>query len=503
MKIKSKDVEVLLEKYKEISLLAKVAAVLSWDMNVNLPGKGAEGRAQQLAYLTGMVTDKWLDEKFKKTLEDLDEKSLTEDEKAAVRNLRHQGKYYFKVPKEIIVEFSETSSRAFMAWQEARREDSFKDFLPHLKKIIKLNTIIAGHLGYKDDPYDALLDLFEPELTTKKMKVVLIGLEEELTALIKKIKKSKKYKKDSGLIGDKRNYPVDSQKRLATFVIHKMNYDLDAGRMDISAHPFTDTLGAQDIRITNRYDVGNFVSSLMTAMHEAGHALYEQDVNPEYSMTPLEGGVSLGVHESQSRFWENQVGRSYEFLKFMTPVFHAFYPDELSKVSTDTLFSVFNKVEPGFIRVEADEVTYNLHILLRFEIEDALVNEKLKPEDLPDVWRQKMKKYLGIVPETDREGVLQDVHWSHGLMGYFPTYTLGNLYAAQFAEAMEKEIDMDKLKREGEFGTILSWLMENIHRHGSYHWPKELVKKVTGKSLTSKAFTKYLSGKYTKIYELS
>ena len=238
----------------------------------------------------------------------------------------------------------------------------------------------------------------------------------------------------------------------------------------------------------------------MTAMHEAGHALYEQGVKSSYAGTPLEGGVSLGIHESQSRFWENQVGRSEVFAKYAIKLFRKYYPKEFNKMSSEDLFIVFNDVNPGFIRVEADEVTYNLHIALRFGLENGIINNKLKVEDLPEIWRSKMKDYLGVVPKTDREGVLQDVHWSHGMLGYFPTYTLGNLYAAQFAVKLKKQLDFDKLAGTGNLAPILSWLRKNIHQYGSLYWPKELIKKVTGEELKPDYFLAYIKDKYTKLY---
>lgn len=501
MKVKNKNVKKLLEKYKEISLLGKISSLLSWDLNVNLPDKGSEGRAAQISYLTGVITDKWLDKDFRKLVEDVKVSKLSKKEKAIVRNLRQAGKYYFKVPKEIVVEFAETTSKAYMVWQKAKREDDLKSFLPHLKKIIKLNKIIADHLGYDDNPYDALLDLYEPGFTTKKGKEVFGKLAPELTKILKKIKKSKKYKKDNELVEGQNAYSVEAQKKLALFALHRINYDLDAGRMDISSHPFTSETGRFDVRITNRYKEDDFRESLMVALHEGGHALYEQGVDESYDKTPLEGGVSLGIHESQSRFWENQVGRSREFMDFITSVYHAFFPDELSKVGPETLYSFFNMVRPSLIRTEADEVTYNLHIALRFELEEAMINGKVEARDLPDIWRKKMKKYLGVVPDTDREGVLQDVHWSHGPMGYFPTYTLGNLYAAQFTKELKDELDMEELVGKGELGTILSWMRTNIHRHGSLYWPNELSKKVTGEKLNSKYFLNYIKKKYSEIYE--
>jgi carboxypeptidase Taq len=500
MRFTNKKVEKLVEKYKDISLLGKTSALLGWDLNVNLPQKASEGRASQIAYLTSIITDKWLDKGFRGLIEDTKVSGLRLGERAAIRNLRQAGKYYFRVPKEIIVEFSETTSIAYMVWQKAKVEDKYKDFLPHLKKLIRLNQIIAEHIGYKDNPYDALLDLYEPGFTTVKGKKIFNKLQPELTKVLKKIKKSKNYSEKSDLIENELNYPVDDQRQLSLFVLRRMNYDLNAGRMDISSHPFTSELGRWDVRITSRYNTRDFRESLMVAMHEGGHALYEQGVSEEYDATPLEGGVSLGIHESQSRFWENQVGRSRQFMKFMEPIFHAFFPEQLSKVGEETIFRLVNMVRPSFIRTEADEVTYNLHIALRFELEEAIVNGRVDPKNLPEIWRAKMKKFLGVIPKTDRQGVLQDVHWSHGPMGYFPTYTLGNLYAAQITQALRKELNLDKLIGKGELGTILSWLRTKVHQHGSLYWPDELIKKITGRPLNPSHFINYINKKYSNIY---
>lgn len=505
MKVRNKDIKKLLEKYKEIYLLGRVSGVLGWDLSVNLPPKGGDERASQAAYLAKIITEKWLDEDFKKLLEGLNEKSkrLTREEAAIVRNLNWGAKFYHRVPKEIIVEFEETTNKAFLAWAEARKKDRFKDFEPHLKKLVKLNQIIAEHYGYKGNLYDALLDMHEPGLNYAFCKKIFAELVPELVDVLTKIKKSKNYKETSNLIEGENTYPVDDQKQLCLYVLRKMGYDLDAGRMDMSPHPFTTELGRFDVRITNRYQTNDFRESLMVGMHETGHALYEQGVNEEYSGTPLTGGVSLGIHESQSRFWENQIGRSPAFIKFITPVLHAFYPEQLSKVGGDEIHSLFNMVRPSLIRTESDEVTYNLHIALRLELEEALVNSKVKVSDLPEIWREKMKKYLGVTPKTDRDGVLQDVHWSHGPMGYFPTYTLGNLYAAQFTRKMKKELEIEELAEKGELGTILSWLRANIHQYGSLYWPDELIKKLTGEALNPKYFLSYIRTKYSKIYDLA
>jgi len=494
----------LIEKYRQIKLLGEAKAVLGWDLNVNLPEKAAQERADQSAFLTDLVVDRWLDPEFKKLFEAVvsKKKDLTKEEKAMARNLEQSAKFYFNVPKKIIVEFDETTSKAFMTWKKAKEENKFADFLPDLKKIIKLNQIIAGHLGFKVNPYDALLDLYEPELASEKCARIFNHLQPALTALLAKIQKSKNYRPENDLISGVLSYPKSDQRQLSLFVLKKMGYDFASGRLDVSPHPFTTELGRNDIRITTWYHENDFRDSLAAAMHEGGHGLYEQGVDTIYNSTPLSGGVSLGIHESQSRFWENQIGRNPVFLKFLTPLLQAFYPEQLGRTGEETMIKLFNLVKPSLIRVEADEVTYNLHIALRFQLENDLINEKIKPKDLPSLWRQKMKQFLGIEPKTDREGVLQDVHWSYGDFGYFPTYTLGNLYAAQFSRAMEKDLDLKQLCLRGELGTILSWQREKIHRHGSLYWPDQLVKRVTGEELKADYFIEYLQEKYKKIYNL-
>lgn len=482
------------QHYKEISTLGKIGSVLGWDLNVNLPEKASSARAQQSAYITALTTDKWLDKDFRKLIENSlnSPKSQTPEEKAILRNLNWAGQFYWKVPKGIVVELSQVSSEAFMAWQKAKEEDNFPAFAGHLENILRLNRVIADHLGYKENRYDALLNLYEQNLTAKKLTPIFGLLKKELIPLIKNRKIP--HHPDAP---DHPYYNPRRQAQLANFIIKRMGYDLLAGRLDVSAHPFTTSLATNDVRITTKYLLDDFRSSFTAAIHETGHALYEQGVNEEFEDTPLESGVSLGIHESQSRFWENQVGRSREFLTFMAPVFQAFFPEQLSGKTADDFYQMFNTVEPGVIRIEADEVTYNFHIALRFELEEKLLNEKIKVKDLPTIWTEKMHDYLGVTPKNNREGVLQDVHWSYGNFGYFPTYTLGNLYAAQFTRTMKKELNVAELTSRGEFGTILSWLRDNIHQHGSLYWPDELVKKVTGEELNPKYFVEYIKGKYT------
>lgn len=502
MKIRNKNIQKLLEKYQEISLLDHIGALLGWDTSVNLPYNAAVDRGKQTAYLTEKIVNLWLEPEFRKLLEADYPDSLIIEEKNILRNLRWATQIYYKVPKEVIVEKEKTAAEAYPVWQKAKLENKFADFLPYLKKLVELNQIIAEHKGYKKNPYDALLDRFEQEFTFDQGNKLFGQLQPALTDLIKRIKKSKHYFENDPLISGDTTYPQESQQKLLQFVTKKMGYDLNSGRMDVSTHPFTTSPSRNDVRITVKYINHDFRDSFTSGMHETGHAVYEQNINPDLAETPLEGGISLGIHECLSRFWENMVGKNPAFLTYMTPIFQAMYATQLKDKDEQTIIRLFNQVHPGFIRIEADEVTYSLHIIIRFELENELINNRLKPEDLPEAWRAKMKKYLGVEPPTDSQGVLQDVHWAYGEIGYFPAYALGNLYGAQFLQKMKKEIKFEEALKKGELATVLYWLNDNIHQYGSLYYPSELVKKVTGKPLGTTDFINYLEEKYSKIYQL-
>ncbi len=503
MKVKNKSIRGLLAKYQEISKIGSIEALLSWDLNVNLPPKAAHFRGEQISYLSAKIVDIFLDGEFKKLLDEANlAANLLPEEAAIVRNLNKASEFYHKVPKEIILELSRTTSEAYVSWDSAKKNDKFGEFLPSLKKITELEKIIAGHIGFKKNPMDALLDMHEPGLTAEFCRDNIVSLQPKITELVKKIQKSKGYVPKSDLVNSEKTYPMEAQKQLANFIAGKMGYDLAAGRIDVSSHPFTIDIGRQDVRITNMYKDADFRDSFTSTMHETGHALYEQNINEDYTGTPLAGGVSFGMHEALSRFWENLIGRNPAFLKFMAPIFSAFYGEQLRGTSQEALVRVFNLVAPSFVRIEADEVTYTLHIILRFELEDEIMNGKLKVADLPEAWRAKMKKYLGIVPPTDREGVLQDMHWSGGSFGYFPAYALGNLYGAQIYYKMKETINVEKSLEQGHLADILYWLNEKVHKYGSLYWPDELIKKSTGKSLDSSYFVKYLEEKYGLLYKI-
>jgi carboxypeptidase Taq len=422
------------------------------------------------------------------------------EEKAIVRNLNIGGKFYFQVPPEIIAKKEKLTSEAFLLWRDAREKNNFEIFLPSLKQLIAIDQIIAKHVGYKDNVYDALLDMYEPELTSKFVKQVFDKVKPELVKLVKKIQSSKKYKTDFDAISGKHLYAVNDQKSIGDFAMKKMGFDFQAGRVDVSAHPFTTQLDRYDIRLTAAFLEKDFRSSYTAYMHETGHALYEQGVDPEYSETPLEGGVSLGIHEALSRFWENMVGRNPKFITFMTQTFQEQYPKQLKSVSADELIHMFHIVKPSFIRIEADEVTYTLHIILRFEMEYGLINGTIKPEDAAKIWKEKFQESFGITPPTDSQGVLQDVHWSYGAFGYFPSYALGNFYGAQFLAKMKKQFSFDEELSQGKLEKVHAFLKDEIHQYGSLYLPADLVKKVTGESLDPTYFIEYLNQKYEKIY---
>lgn len=502
MKVSHPVIKKLLENYKEISLLGKIKAVLDWDLNVNLPSKAGPGRAQQSAYLAKRSTDLWLDKDFRKLLEKANViDTLSSEEKAIVRNLNIAGKFFFNVPQKLIIEKEQVTSKAFMVWKEAREKNNFKAFLPSLKKLIEIDRKIAKHVGYKNNPYDALLDMHEPELTAAFTKEMFDAIKPELIELVKKVQKvrhdeaiEKKY------MGGKYTYDNALQKELGLKFMKMAGYDFYAGRLDVSPHPFTTSLDRYDVRITSAYKPHDFRFSYTSTVHETGHALYEQAVNPSYSETPLEGGVSYGIHEALSRFWENMVGKNPEFLKHLAPEFKTAFSKQLGKLTEQEFVTLFHVVKPSFIRIEADEVTYSLHIILRFEIENELINGKIKPEDAARVWKEKSQEYFGMTPETDTQGVLQDVHWAYGAFGYFPSYALGNLYGAQFLATMKKTVNVDKDLQKGKLENINAWLAKNVHVHGSRYLPHELVKKATGEALNPAYFTEYLITKYNKVY---
>ncbi len=492
---------------RDLYLLEHTQAIVSWDQETNMPDAGNEERADQLALLEGIMHQKLTSPEIGRLLSVLgadDDKpegkgDFPAEDKAFIREMYRNYRRASRLPESLVTEMARQTGLAHTFWVNARENADFTIFEDSLTRIIELNREKAEKIGYREHPYDALLDEYEPWMTSSQVQDVFGPLGRELADLTARIAKSKQV--DTSFL--RKNYPADLQDRFGRSVIDKIGFPMDRGRLDISAHPFTTTLGTNDVRITTRYDEKLVTSGLFSNIHECGHALYELGTGKNIAGTILATGVSLGIHESQSRFWENMVGRSLAFWELFFPEFQKIFGSQTEGVEINDFYRAVNRVSPSFIRVEADEVTYSLHVILRFEIEKAMLSGELAVSSLPDEWNRRMKELLGIKPKTDSEGVLQDVHWSAGLIGYFPTYALGNLYAAQFRNSMMNEFnDLDALVRRGEFDKILGWLRENIHQYGMVYPADELCRRVTGESLNPRYFSDYLENKYGGIYEL-
>jgi carboxypeptidase Taq len=488
----------LVSKQREIKLLNGVSGLLGWDQETYMPHKAGEVRAEQLALLAGLIHDRVAAPEIGDLLGKLEKGSLEPAKAAVVRETRRVFDREVKIPKELVEEMARTTSRAQEAWAKARKEKDFPAFAPWLEKVIDLKKRAAKLLALPgQDLYDALLDDYEPGCTVKELTALFEGLEKKLVPLVKKIQASSRKPRIDVL---ERNYPRAKQEEFGRLVAADMGFDFEGGRLDVSAHPFCSGLSPDDVRITTRYAENDLTGSLFGIMHEAGHGLYEQGLDRKSFGTPLAEACSTGVHESQSRLWENMVGRSRPFWKHYYPKLRGVFPDQLADVPEDDFLLAVNDVRPSFIRTEADEVTYNLHVLLRFEIERDLLSGKLRVGDLPSFWNKKLEKLLGIVPPDDSQGCLQDIHWSFGLFAYFPTYTLGNCYAAQFHAKARGELDLDARLAKGDLKPLREWLRKNVHERGQLYRPKELVERVTGKPPSSEAFTSYLEAKYGALF---
>ncbi len=490
---------------REIVLLSHSSALLSWDQETCMPRRAIDERSAQLSLLQGLIHQRITAEDNRRMLDRLGcsadnpggDASLAEDDRAFLRQYQRRYQRAARLPQELVVKLAESTSRSQAIWAEARAADDYDSFAPHLTTLLDLLLEVSDRIGYTEHPYDALLDQYEPFMLTSEVDRVFAELRAELVPLVKAIGAAPQV--DAALL--RREYPVQQQAAFGATVMQALGYDLERGRLDISAHPFTTTLGAHDVRITTRYDPRFFNGAIFGTIHEVGHALYELGIDEKYHGSLLAEGTSLGIHESQSRMWENMVGRSRHFWHHFYPQLARLFPAALADIDPESFYRAINRVEPSLIRVEADEVTYGLHIVLRFELEKALLSRTLTVAELPEAWRAGSRRLLGIEPRSDAEGVLQDIHWSMGGIGYFPTYALGNLYAAQFMHAIEAELPSlwDDVQR-GEFAPLLNWLRVNIHAHGRARTAQELCSSITGSELSAAPFMDYLRAKYGDIY---
>ena len=493
----------LIKRVKEVSLIGSCAGVLGWDERTKMPPAGAEHRANQLALLSGMAHEKFTNQKVGELLSEVESSDLVKNaesiEAVNARELRYQYDKATKLPKEFVEDWSKTTTLAQGKWVTAREKSDFKSFLPWLEKIMSLVKRRADYYGYEGDPYNAMLDDYEPGATVDEIVDVFKNLRVDLVELLGKVKDAPKQPNESII---ERAYPVDKQAIFGELVCRTIGFDFNAGRLDVTTHPFMSGMGPGDTRITTRYNPNRLNDALFGTMHEAGHALYEMGLpKVEHFGTPMGEAVSLGIHESQSRMWENQIGRSREFWVYFFPIAQGIFRDALGDVTLDEFYGAVNTVRPSYIRVEADEATYNLHILLRFELERGLLNDEIKPKDIAGEWNERFKKYFGMEVDRDSNGCLQDVHWSAGLVGYFPTYTLGNLHSAQFfAKALEEMPDMFSKFEVGNFSGILGWLRKNIHSEAQRFRANDLQKRISGQPLSHKQLVEYMNKKYGEIY---
>jgi carboxypeptidase Taq len=487
------------DRMQKIADIKYSAAVLEWDQETYLPPKGAAARSRQLASLSE-IAHEWLTAPgLSDLLQELHGRGdLAEDQRRNVELSLEDYNKQKKFSPAFIRRLSETSSRSFHSWLKARAANSFLLFKDDLQEMVTLKKEEAELAGYEQHPYNALLDHFEKDCTTALLDQVFSTVRTPLKDLLDRIA-NRPQVDDSFLHG---NYPRGRQWDFGLDIIRQLGFDFEAGRQDLSEHPFTTSFNARDVRITTRIDENNFSHMTWSCIHEAGHALYEQGLPPEYYGLPLGEFTSLGIHESQSRLWENNVGRSLAWWKPVYPRLQAIFPERLDGVTLEQFDKAVNKVTPSLIRTEADEVSYHFHVMIRYELEKLLIEGSLPVADIPGWWKESYKAWLGVDVPDDKNGCLQDVHWSHGSFGYFPTYSLGSFYAAQFfASAVCQDVSIDQGLRKGNTAPLLAWLRSHIHRHGRRYTSEQLCQIATGKSLDIRYFLDYLLNKYVIIYD--
>ena len=494
----------LKEVLAEVTDLSRAAAVLEWDQETYMPPGGVVSRAAQLSTLLRLSHVQFTSDEVGSLLAALEDEvaklPYDSDVASLVRVTRRDYDEARKLPPDLVAEVARAGSMARPVWEKARRDEKFSLFAPYLEKNVDLNRRIADALGYEERPYDALLDRSEPGMKTSELEAIFAELKRAIVPLVADIARHADEVDDRVLY---RGFDPTMQISYALDVVRRLGYDLERGRQDISTHPFSTGFGPGDVRITTRVSPDFFNECLFGSIHESGHAMYNQGMGQNIDRTPLWGGASPGVHESQSRLWENLVGRSQAFWRHFYPSLRATFPEQLRDVDGEGFYRAVNRAYPSLIRVEADEVTYNMHVLLRFELENEMLEGTLKVKDLPEAWNSRVKSYLGLKVPNDREGVLQDIHWSYVSFGIFPGYTIGNLIGAQLMEKVRKDIpDLDAQIERGEFATLLGWLRKNVHRHGRKFTPNELLERATGRPLTAAPWIAYVHKKFGALYGL-
>jgi carboxypeptidase Taq len=494
----------LAKKLEELGQLEQIMGILHWDQEVIMPRGATQARAGQIASLAGVAHEKQTDPKIGELLDQLESGSANDLDPYELCNIRETRRAYdreTKVPMELVQAMAELGSKGHHVWAKARADNKYSDFAPVLERLIELQKQWTHHIDPNKPPYDVLMDIYERDLTMERVDPIFERLKVELVPLIRAIQQSA-YQPDTSFL--KGEFSVVKQETLGRTISEALGFDFDKGRMDVSVHPFCGGADPTDVRITTRYGSDNFMESLFAVIHETGHAMYEQGRMERDRALPVSEALTTGIHESQSLFWERMISKQKAFCEHYMELFTKTFPDNLKGVDVQAFYEAINICQPSFIRVESDEVTYPMHIILRYEIEKGIFDGTYKVSDLPEVWNNKMQEYLGIRPATDAEGILQDVHWSGGAFGYFPSYTFGAMYACQFYNAMKQETpDLENWIREGKFQPIKQWLSQKIHVKGKLLSTEALLKEVTGEVLSPTHFITYLKNKYHEIYRLS
>lgn len=496
--------EALCHEITEAAKLDSIQQLLEWDERTIMPPKAGAYRADQVSLLAGLIHERRTSPKVGELLQSLADSPLAADPHndagATIRVLLRDYRRDSKLPQALVVELSKAKVIAQQTWVQARTNNNFPLFRPHLDNMLRLMRETADAIGYEESRYDALLDYYEPEAKTAEVAAALTALKDDLAPLVAEIAESGRHPKMEILELD---FPIAAQEEFGKRVAKEIGFDFDAGRLDVTHHPFCCGVGPHDCRITTRYDKNFFPSAFYSTLHEAGHGLYDQGLRADQYGLPPGNYVSLGIHESQSRMWENMVGRSYPFWRHYYPELRKLFPSLGDTPMGDFHFAV-NNVQPSLIRVEADEATYNLHIIIRFELEQALLSGDLPVADLPGAWNEKYQSLLGIASDDDADGCLQDVHWSAGLIGYFPTYSMGNMYAAQLFDQATLDLgDLAEMFGRGEFMPLLEWLREKVHQPGSRYTAPDLMQNICGESIDHRPLLKYLRTKYAPLYGIS
>ncbi|MFX1502278.1 MAG: carboxypeptidase M32 [Promethearchaeota archaeon] len=491
----------LWDHFNEIKRLSYIRNLLSWDQQVNMPKGSVKGRADQLVLIQNLIQKRIKSDKtgdLIRNAEKLD--SLNETDFAMIREAKRLYEQANRVPEDLLGEITKQSTLGYIEWEKARKKSDFSIFQPYLEKMINLQIEYAEKLDTGPTLYSALIDLYEPGATYDWILNIFSHLKPKLIKLIKALNNSSN-KPDQSVL--KRYYDPEKQWQLSLEIIKKLNFNFNIGRQDKSTHPFTVSLSSKDVRITTRIRKNLLIDCLFSTIHECGHALYYMGFNEEIHNTFLADSCSYGIGESQSRLWENIIGRSKEFWIYWYPIFQKYFPENLKDYPLEEFYRAINIVQPSFIRVDADEVTYGLHIILRFELEKMMIEDDLKVSELPSLWNEKMEELLGIIPLNDAMGLLQDAHWSGGGFGYFPTYALGNLYGAQiYQKALKDNPSFTKDYEKGEFSNLLNYLKENVYQYGKVYRANDLIKRATGEELNLDYFMNYIETKFKPIYRL-